>query len=56
MQTELPVRKARGRLTRDVQNKLGQQLRTVYDDIVNEGVPEHLRKLMERLDDDKGSA
>ena len=57
MQTDLPTRKPRGRLGRDVQNKLGQQLRTAYDDIVAEGVPDRFDVLLRRLDEgqDKGS-
>ena len=57
MQTDLPIRRPRGRLGRDVQNKLGQQLRTAYDDIVAEGVPERFDILLRRLDEgqDKGS-
>ena len=57
MQTELTQRKPRGRLGRDVQNKIGQQLRAMYDDVVNDGVPdrfvEMLRKLDEQKNDDK---
>ena len=62
MQTEVTQRKARGRLGRDVQNKIGQQLRAMYDDVVNDGVPDRfvdmLRKLDEQKNDDKekGSA
>jgi hypothetical protein len=56
MQTDLSPRKARGRLGRDVQNKLGQQLRTAYDDIVNEGVPDRFNELLRRLDEEKGSS
>ena len=61
MQTEVTQRKPRGRLGRDVQNKIGQQLRAMYDDVVNTGVPdrfvEMLRKLDEPKDDkEKGSA
>jgi hypothetical protein len=62
MQTEVTQRKARGRLGREVQNKIGQQLRAMYDDVVNDGVPDRfvdmLRKLDEQRDDDKekGSA
>jgi hypothetical protein len=55
MQTDLPTRKTRGRLGRDVQNKLGQQLRTAYDDIVSEGVPDRFKELLGRLDEDKGT-
>jgi len=62
MQTEVTQRKPRGRLGRDVQNKIGQQLRAMYDDVVNDGVPDRfveiLRKLDEQKNDDKekGSA
>ena len=62
MQTEVTQRKARGRLGRDVQNKIGQQLRAMYDGVVNDGVPDRfvdmLRKLDEQKNDDKekGSA
>lgn len=56
MHTELPTKKNRGRLGRDVQNKLGQQLRTAYDDIVSEGVPDRFTELLRRLDEDKGSS
>ena len=62
MQTEPTQRKPRGRLGRDVQNKIGQQLRAMYDGVVNDGVPDRfvdmLRKLDEQKNDDKekGSA
>lgn len=52
MQTDLPTRKTKGRLGRDVQNKLGQQLRATYDDIVSQGVPERFDELLKRLDSD----
>ena len=59
MQTEVNQRKPRGRLGRDVQSKIGQQLRAMYDDVVSEGVPdrfsEMLRQLDERKDQDKGA-
>ena len=60
MQTEVNQRKPRGRLGRDVQSKIGQQLRAMYDNVVSEGVPdrfnEMLRQLDERKEQDKGSA
>ena len=40
------------RLTRDVQARLGQQLRAMYDDVVNQGVPDRFVELLNRLDDD----
>ncbi len=54
MQTDLPMRKTRGRLGRDVQNKLGQQLRTAFDEIVSEGVPDRFHEILQKLDQDKG--
>jgi hypothetical protein len=46
-----------GRLGRDVQAKIGTQLRAIYDDVVKEGVPDRFVDLLKRLDlpDEKGS-
>jgi hypothetical protein len=38
------------KLTRDVQARLGQQLRAMYDDVVSQGVPERFADLLNRLD------
>jgi hypothetical protein len=40
-----------GRLGRDVQAKIGNQLRAIYDDVVNEGVPDRFVELLKRLDE-----
>jgi hypothetical protein len=59
MQTEVTQRKPRGRLGRDVQSKIGQQLRAMYDDVVNAGVPDRFVEMLQKLDEqekDKGSA
>ena len=53
MQTEVNQRKARGRLGRDVQSKIGQQLRAMYDDVVNAGVPDRFSELLRQLDEQK---
>jgi hypothetical protein len=37
-------------LGRDVQVKIGQHLRTMYDEVVKQGVPDHLSDLLEKLD------
>jgi len=59
MQTEVTQRRSRGRLGRDVQSKIGQQLRAMYDDVVNAGVPDRFTELLRQLDEqkekDKGS-
>ena len=39
------------RLGREVQARIGQQLRALYDDVVNEGVPPHIAELVRRLSD-----
>jgi hypothetical protein len=53
MQTEITQRKQRGRLGRDVQNKIGQQLRAMYDDVVSDGVPDRFVEMLRKLDDQK---
>src|SRR5215216_4327417 len=49
--------RSQGRLGRDVQAKIGNQLRAIYDDVVKEGVPDRFVDLLKRLDkqDEKGS-
>ena len=57
MQNELHTRKARGRLGRDVQTKLGRTLQAYFDDVVKEGVPDRFKELLEQVDErrkDKG--
>jgi anti-sigma factor NepR-like protein len=43
--------KPEARLGREVQARIGQQLRTMYNDVVNQGVPQHLADLVRRLSD-----
>ena len=50
MQTEVNQRKPRGRLGRDVQSKIGQQLRAMYDNVVSEGVPDRFTDMLQQLD------
>jgi hypothetical protein len=38
------------RLGRDIQAKIGQQLRAMYDDVLNQGVPDRFSELLNRLD------
>lgn len=37
-------------LNREIQTKIGQQLRAVYDDIVDQGVPDRFAELLRNLD------
>lgn len=52
-----PESQPTGRLGRDVQAKIGSQLRALYDEVVKEGVPDRFSELLKRLDteDKKGS-
>jgi hypothetical protein len=38
------------KLGREVQARLGQQLRAMYDDVVNQGVPDRFADLINRLE------
>ena len=50
-------RKSEVRLGREVQARIGQQLRAMYDDVVSQGVPPHIADLLRRLSDqDDGAA
>jgi hypothetical protein len=56
MRTPMNPRKTDARLGREVQSRIGQQLRAMYDDVVNEGVPDHIADLVRRLtEQDEGS-
>jgi hypothetical protein len=39
-----------GKLGREVQARLGQQLRAMYDDAVSQGVPDRFADLLNRLE------
>ncbi len=60
MQTEAhqTTRKPRGRLSRDVQSKLGKVLQNYFDDVVKQGVPDRFTELLRQYDErkDKGSS
>jgi hypothetical protein len=38
------------KLSREVQSRLGHQLRAMYDDVVSQGVPDRFSDLLNRLD------
>ena len=40
------------KLSREVQARLGQQLRSMYDDVVNQGVPDRFTELINRINGD----
>jgi hypothetical protein len=49
MGTATETGKPAGRLDRDIQSKIGQQLRSMYDDVVKEGVPDRFVDFLRRL-------
>ena len=54
METAATDRSKRGgakpaKLSREVQARLGQQLRAMYDDVVNQGVPDRFTDLIDRI-------
>ena len=51
MQTDAMTRKNSIRLGRDIQSKIGLQLRAMYDDVVKEGVPDRFAELLNKLDE-----
>ncbi|RAI36839.1 hypothetical protein CH341_30085 [Rhodoplanes roseus] len=50
----MQVRSTTGRpdpaLNREIQTKIGQQLRAIYDDVVDQGVPDRFAELLRNLD------
>ena len=57
MRTQMTPRKRPARLGPEIQSRIGQQLRAMYDDVVKQGVPDRFADLLRKLDeaDDKGS-
>ena len=49
-------RKPEVRLGREVQVRIGQQLRALYDDVVKEGVPQNISDLVRRLSEQEDPA
>jgi hypothetical protein len=45
-----PAGEKEASLGREIQAKIGQQLRAVYDDVVNQGVPDRFAELLKQLE------
>jgi hypothetical protein len=54
MQTDAPLRKTAGRLSREDQRRLGDILQRAYDDVIRQGVPDRFRDLLDKLDSGEG--
>jgi hypothetical protein len=52
---DMPSWNPPGALGRDIQTKIGDQLRAMHDDIVKEGVPDRFVDLLARLDEAKST-
>ena len=39
-----------GGLNAEIQSRIGHQLRAMYDDVVNQGVPDRFAELLDRLE------
>ena len=50
MQLDAMSQKNASGLNREIQAKIGQQLRAIYDDVVQEGVPDRFTQLLKQLD------
>jgi hypothetical protein len=48
--TRKKVNSKPAKLGREVQARLGQQLRAMYDEVLNQGVPDRFTDLLNRLD------
>ena len=44
------VRNTTGRLDRTIQNEIGRNLRAMYNDVVEQGVPDRFAELLAKLD------
>ena len=51
MDVQSEPEKGEARLSRDIQIKIGQQLRAMYTDVVEQGVPDRFVELLRQLDD-----
>jgi hypothetical protein len=51
MRTETVKPKLDPKTARDIQSRIGQQLREMYDDVVKQGVPDRFADLLRQLDE-----
>ena len=55
MQTESSPERHNSGLNREIQAKIGQQLRAMFDEVVQEGVPDRFADLLRQLDAPAGA-
>lgn len=54
MKADIAEQQRSSGLNREIQSKIGQQLRAMYDGVVQEGVPDRFADLLKRLDKPEG--
>ncbi len=54
MQVRTASMKSTPILNREIQTKIGQQLRAIYDDVVDQGVPDRFVDLLRNIESDSG--
>jgi hypothetical protein len=50
MHVGTPTERPDAQLSRDIQSKIGQQLRAMYEDILSQGVPDRFARLLDQLE------
>ena len=55
-QTGTPQHKQGAQLTREIQARIGHQLRAIYDDVVRQGVPDRFAELIRKMDEPSAPA
>jgi len=51
-----PQQKQGAQLTREIQARIGHQLRAIYDDVVRQGVPDKFADLLRQMDEQPATA
>jgi hypothetical protein len=54
-QSGSPQHKQGAQLTREIQARIGHQLRAIYDDVVRQGVPDKFAELLRQMDEPAAS-
>ena len=50
MEAQTPQKRPSARLSREIQGRIGNNLRAMYDDVVQQGVPDRFAELLQKLD------
>jgi hypothetical protein len=50
MEEQTTQKRPSARLSREIQGRIGNNLRAMYDDVVRQGVPDRFAELLQKLD------